>query len=69
MRNFNEIFRKDVTLMILKVTKNQGFTFSLEDTFIYIKEILLKEKEMLYLVIIPWSHLTQPSNYLSPTLF
>ena len=41
MRNFNEIFRKDVIILkvininimiILKVTKNQGFTLSLEDT-------------------------------------
>ena len=34
MRNFNEIFRKDVTYEILKITKNQGFTLSLENTFL-----------------------------------
>ena len=33
LRNFNEIFRKDVTYDNIKVTKNQGFTISLEDTF------------------------------------
>ena len=33
MRNFNEIFKKDVTYDFIKVTKNQCFTFSVEDTF------------------------------------
>ena len=33
LRDFNEIFRKDATYVILKVTKKQGFTLSLEDTF------------------------------------
>ena len=35
MRNFNEIFRKDVTYDNIKShKKNQGFTLSLEDTFL-----------------------------------
>ena len=33
LRNFNDIFRKVVTYIILKVTKNQAFTLSLENTF------------------------------------
>ena len=33
MRNFNEIFRKDVTYDNTKSHKSQGFTLSLEDTF------------------------------------
>ena len=33
LRNFNEVFRKDVTYIILKVTKNQGFHLSLEVSF------------------------------------
>ena len=33
-RDFNEIFWKDVTLTILKVTKKQGFTLTLEDKFL-----------------------------------
>ena len=33
-RNFNEIVRKDWLMIILKVTKTQGFTLSLEDTFL-----------------------------------
>ena len=32
LKNFNEIFRKDVTYD--NITKNQGFTLSLEDTFL-----------------------------------
>ena len=32
LRNFNDIFRKDVTYD--NVTKNQGFTLTLEDTFL-----------------------------------
>ena len=34
MKNFNEIFRKDATYKILKATKNQSLTSSLEDTFL-----------------------------------
>ena len=33
-RDFNEIFWKDMTLIILKVTKKQGFTLTLEDKFL-----------------------------------
>ena len=33
MRNFNEISGKMGLMIILKVTKNQGFTPSLQDTF------------------------------------
>ena len=37
LRNFNEIFRKNVTLIlndvILNFAKNQGFIFSLEDRY------------------------------------
>ena len=32
MMNFNETFRKILLMIILKVTKNQGFTLSLENT-------------------------------------
>ena len=34
LRNFNEIFRKDVTYDDIKSNKNQVLTFSLEDTFL-----------------------------------
>ena len=34
LRNFTGIFRKDVTYDNIKSHKNQGFTFSLEDTFL-----------------------------------
>ena len=34
MRNLNEIFRKDVLLIILKVTKNRGITLPLKDRFL-----------------------------------
>ena len=34
LRNFNEIFRKDVTYDDIKSSKNQVLTFSLEDTFL-----------------------------------
>ena len=34
LRNFNEIFRKDVTYNNIKSHKNEGFTLSLEDTFL-----------------------------------
>ena len=33
LRNFNEIFRKDMTYDNTKSHKSQGFTLSLEDTF------------------------------------
>ena len=32
LRNFNEVFRKDMPYDNIKVTKNHGFTLSLEDT-------------------------------------
>ena len=32
MMNFNETFRKILLMIILKVTKSQGFTLSLENT-------------------------------------
>ena len=32
--DFNEISRKDLTLILLKATKNQSFILSLEDTFL-----------------------------------
>ena len=31
-KSYNEIFKKDVTCNNVKVSKDQGFTFSLEDT-------------------------------------
>ena len=34
LRNFNEIFRKDVTYDNIKVTKSQDFSLSLEDTLL-----------------------------------
>ena len=34
LRNFNEIFRKDVTYDDIKSNKNQVLIFSLEDTFL-----------------------------------
>ena len=34
LRNFNKIFRKMWLTIMLKVTKNQGFTRSLKDTFL-----------------------------------
>ena len=34
LRNFNEIFRKDVTYDDIKSNKNQILIFSLEDTFL-----------------------------------
>ena len=33
MRNFNEIFRKDMTYDNIKSHKKQGFTLSIEDAF------------------------------------
>ena len=33
LRNFNELFGKDVTYNHIKVTRNHGFTLSLKDTY------------------------------------
>ena len=41
-RNFNEIFRNVVTLKILKVTKKQGFTLSLENMFLEKSQVGVK---------------------------
>ena len=34
LRNFNEIFRKDMAYDNIKATKNQGFNLSVENTFL-----------------------------------